>query len=212
MNTMFPVNLTKTQKWKVSTFTLDLPFTYEDLLPELENENWVNPSVINNLGNDNWGGVRFKCMNPKPENKRLCQLKEFFGSEELKHKFVHWLYETDESMTWDWEWTPDEMCRHTHLHGEFTRDMPGFYNVIHTDFRKLVATGLVYWAKEDNPAVCSTFYDSFNKDNPVPIPTNFGHGWIHSNGNNTWHDGRNDTDQMRYSTLLGLTLNITPIR
>jgi len=211
MNTQFPVHIEPTGKWKVSKFHIDLPFTHDELLSELENETWVNPSVINNLGNDIWGGVRFKCMNPKSEHTKMRQLKEFFCSDELKHKFVHWLYETDESMNWDWEWTPDEMCEHTILHGEFSKDMPGFVNVLHTDYRKLVATGLVYYAKEDNPDLSTVFYDTMDRVNPVRMTTNFGDGWFHSNGNNTWHEGWNKTDKVRYSTLLGLTLNIKPL-
>lgn len=207
----FPINIELTGKWKVSKFHIDLPFTHEELLSELENETWVNPSMINNLGNDNWGGVRFKCMNPRPEHTKLNRLKEFFCSDELKHKFVHWLYETDESMSWDWEWTPDEMCQHTILHGEFSKDMPGFVNVLHTDYRKLVATGLVYYAKEDDSNLSTVFYDTMDRVNPVRMTTNFGDGWLHSNGNNTWHEGWNKTDKVRYSTLLGLTLNIKPL-
>jgi hypothetical protein len=211
MNTKFPIYLETTSKLKVSKFHIDLPYTYQDLLSEFENEEWVNPRLFNNHETDNWGNFRFKCMNPKSENRKLRELKDFFSSEELKYKFVHWLYDTDESMKWEWDWDPDEICRHTWLHGEFSKDTPGFENVIHTDFRKLLATGLVYWAKEDDPDLSTVFYDDLNRSNPVRMTTNFADGWFHSNGNNTWHEGWNRTNQMRYSTLLGLTLNITPI-
>ena len=209
---MFPITFETTPKWKVSTFKVDLPFTYDDLIVELENENWVNPSEFNNLANDNWTGARSKIMSPKLEHRHMWALKRFFSSDELKIQLINRLYEADPAMEYDWEWTPEEMAEHTLLHGDFTRDVPGFQNPIHTDFRKLVATGLVYWSKEDDPNLSSYFYDDpYGKTNPVRMPTNFGHGWLHNNGNNTYHDGRNDTNQMRYSTLIGLTLNITPL-
>jgi hypothetical protein len=212
MNTIFPLQIKKSPKWKVSKLHIELPYTHEELLSEFENEEWQNPSILNNLGNDNWNNVRFKCMRPKEQHKRLRELHQFFSSNELKSKLVHWLYENDESMWSDWEWTPEELCRHTNLHGEFSKDLPGFVNVLHTDFRKLVATGLVYYAKEDNPDLSTVFYDTVDRANPVRMTTNFGDGWVHSNGNNTWHEGWNRTNQNRYSTLLALTLNINPIQ
>lgn len=211
MALIFPLYLEQAPKWKVTRLHVDLPFSQADLLSELEQEDWVNPSVINNLGNDNWGGVRFKCMQPKPEHHNMLQLHDFFQSDELKRRLVNWMYETDPSMTWDWEWTPDQMCTHTKLHGEFSKDMPGFVNVMHTDYRKLVATGMVYFSCTDDDRLSTVFYDTQDRDNAVRMTTNFGDGWWHSNGNNTWHEGWNKTDQVRYSALLGLTLNIAPI-
>lgn len=211
MKLIFPLSLKSTLKWKVTHLHVDLPFSQEELLSELEQEEWVNPSVINNLGNDNWGGVRFKCMNPKLEHRNMRLLHDFFQSDELKQRLVHWMYETDDSMNWDWEWTPEQMCAHTRLHGEFSRDMPGFVNVMHTDYRKLVATGMVYFSSQDDDRLSTVFYDTMDRANAVRMTTDFGDGWWHSNGNNTWHEGWNKTDQVRYSALLGLTLNITPI-
>jgi hypothetical protein len=211
MTTLFPINIEPTGKWKVSKFHIDLPYTYDELLAEFENEDWVSPGMINNLGNDNWGATRFKIMNPKSENRRLTELTKFFRSPELKKKFVYWLYESDTSFQYDWEWTPDEMCEHTILHGEFSKDVPGFVNVLHTDFRKLVATGLVYYAKTDDPDISTVFHDDPNRTNSFRMTTNFGDGWLHANGNNTYHEGWNRTDYPRYSTLIGLTLNITKI-
>ena len=202
MNTLFPVTFNKTHKRRLLTMQINLPFTYDNLLAELENEDWVNPNTINNLGNDNWGNSRFKVMHPKQEHKCMNQLQHFFCSETLKRAFVDQLY---------WEWTPEEMCKHTNMHGEFSKDMPGFHNQLHTDYRKLVATGLVYWAKENNPDVCSVFYDSQDRKNPIPMTTNFGDGWFHGNGNETYHEGWNRTDKPRYSTLIGLGLNVTPV-
>jgi hypothetical protein len=190
---------------------IDLPFTYEELLADLENENWINPSVENNLGNDNWGATRFKVMHPKKEHKLLRSLHHFFNSDEFKRVFVEELYNNDPGFDFDWEWTPEEMCNHTMIHGEFSKDLPGFYNDLHTDYRKLVGTGLVYWAKANNPDVCSVFYDSREKISPVVMTTDFGHGWMHGNCNDTYHEGWNRTDRPRYSSLIGLTLNVTPV-
>jgi len=211
MNTIFPITISNTPQPRLSVIHIDLPFTYEDLLAELEHEDWCNPSIRNNLNNDNWGNTRFKVTFPKQEHTCMRSLAEFFNSDQLKRVFVDQLYESDPMFSFDWEWTPEQMCERTVMHGEFSKDIPGFHNEIHTDYRQLVATGLVYWAKENNPDVSSTFYDSKDRTNPIPMTTNFGDGWFHGNGNNTYHEGWNRTDRPRYSSLIGLTLNITPV-
>lgn len=208
----FTLNFKATPKYRVSTVQLDMPYTRSELLTELENEEWVSPGNINPLGVDLWHSTRFKCMHPKAEHTKLTALTNFFNSNHAKHQLVSWLFTTAPALSFEYDWNIDTMCDHCLLHGEITKDSPGFVNVMHTDYRKLVATGMIYLTERDDPNLSTYFYDTMQRDNPVRMSTNFGNGWVHSNGNDTWHEGWNKTPNMRYSILLGLTMNVTPVR
>jgi hypothetical protein len=207
----FILNFKITPKDRVSTLQLDMPYTRSELLTELENEEWVSPGIINPLNADLWNGTRFKCMHPKPEHSKLTALANFLNSGQTKHQLISWLFDTTPSLSYEYDWTVDTMYKHCSLHSEITRDSPGFINVLHTDYRKLVATAMIYLTDRDDPTLSTYFYDTMERDNPIRMPTNFGHGWLHSNGNNTWHEGWNKTPEVRYTILLGLTMNVTPL-
>ena len=193
---------------RVGRVVLLMPFTYEEARKELENEVWISPAQTNNLGQDLWEAQRCHVMSPKREHTCLTQLVEYFRSDELKWEMIKHLYDLSPGLRTDWDWTPEDMFHGCQLHGHFSRDVPGFVNVLHTDYRKLVATGMFYWNDADDEDVSTWFYDSRDRVNPTRMPTGFGAGWIHANGNDTYHEGWNRTDRYRYSTLLGLTLNV----
>lgn len=205
---MIKIHFSPSAQTRVGYLRLELPFEHAELLAEFENENWINPATTNKIGEDLWGEQRAKCMRPKQENKNLMSLFEYFRSNELKRTFIDFLYQASPMLKNDWEWTPEDMFASTDLHGHFVKDYPGFVNVLHTDYRRLVGTAMIYFNDRDNPDSSSWFYNSIHRDNPMRMPTGFGVGWIHSNGNDTWHEGWNRTDQMRYSALLGLTLDM----
>ena len=209
--TVLALHFTESTKHRVSTMRLDMPYSRDELIVELENEDWVSPGAINPLNIDLWNGERFKCMNPKPHHPKLTSILNFFKSPETKYQIVSWLFNTTPSLSYEYNWTVETMCRHCTLHGEITRDSPGFVNVLHTDYRKLVATGMIYLTENDDPNLSTYFYDTMQRDNPVRIPTNFSNGWLHSNGNDTWHEGWNKTPKVRYTILIGVTMNVTPL-
>jgi hypothetical protein len=74
--------------------------------------------------------------------------------------------------------------------------------------RRLVATGMIYLCDSNDPDQASAFYDTPDRQSEQIVETGYGLGWVHSNNWNTWHDGWNRTDQIRYSILLALTLQL----
>lgn len=209
--TLYPIEIQPTQKYRVARFHVDLPYTLEDLLPELNNEDWIPHGEIGEVGNNPWPGTRFKVLRPRAENQRLIELWHYVCSDWLKRTFIDWMYANIRNIDIDWDWRPENMFNCCHIHGEFTKDMPGFVNDIHTDYRKLVATGMIYLSAGDNPDTSTYFCDNIERKNQFRIPSGLGDGWWHANGNDTWHEGWNKTNQPRYSILLALTVNTTPL-
>lgn len=190
---------------------MDLPFSPYELRAELEAEKWIPHGAVGAVGNDPWPGMRFKVLRPKPSNKKLTSIWNYCCSDQLKQTFIDWMYQYVHGIAVDWDMHPETMFKTCHLHGEFTKDMPGFVNDIHTDYRKLVATGMIYLSDRDDPDLSTYFCDDLNRTNQIRMTTNIGDGWWHANGNDTWHEGWNRTDQVRYSILLALTINTSTI-
>ena len=209
--TPYPIEIHPTQKYRVARFHIDIPYTLDDLMPELENEDWIPHGDLGEVGNNPWPGMRFKVTRPKEENRRLSELFDYTCSDWLKKAFIEWMYKYIPNINVDWDWHPENMYKSCHLHGEFTKDMPGFVNDIHTDYRKLVATGMIYFSRGDDPNISTYFCDDLERKNQFRMPSGMGDGWWHANGNDTYHEGWNRTDQPRYSMLLGLTLNTAPM-
>jgi hypothetical protein len=209
MNMFNPIKITATGKWKLAHIHVDIPYTFEEVLKELGNETWVSPGDLNPLNVDLWQGQRAKCMNPR--GKILTQIQSYLCDESTVWSLIHWMYDTIPGFAQDYDWSPQDMFDHCMFHAELTRDAPGFVNVLHTDYRKLVATGMLYLTKQDDSNLSTVFYDTANRGNPVRMTTNWGDGWWHANGNDTWHEGWNHTQSIRYSFLLGLTLNVQPV-
>jgi hypothetical protein len=199
------------RRWLVSQTHLNMPYSREQVLQELENEEWVPHGMVAPVGHNPWPGTRFKCMRPKWENQALVYISRYYGSDAFKRRIIDWMYEHYQSIDVTWGLTADEMFNKSRTHIEFTKDLPGFVNDIHCDYRQLIATGMVYFSESDNPDLSTYFYETQDRVNPIRMPTNFGDGWWHMNYHNTWHEGWNRTDQVRYSGLLGLTINVADI-
>lgn len=190
---------------------VNIPYSRSELLEEFERENWQPFGATSEVDINHWPGKRFKVLWPRQENRKLWELQRYFSSDELKHRVIDAMYERmPEFASW-WGWQPEGMFRHCSVHGELTKDLPGFVNDIHTDYRRLVATGLIYWSEHDDERLSSFFWDDLERNNPTRITTAYGDGWWHANSNNSWHGGVNDTDEIRYSSLLGLTVNVAPL-
>ena len=190
----------------VSELKLELPFDRAQIIQELENENWVPHGEVAPVGHNPWPNTRYKCLRPQWENQALTAISRYFGSVAFKRQAINWMYQEYHGIDVTWGMSAEEMCRKSRTHIEFTKDMPGFVNDIHTDYRQLIATGMIYFSEHDTPDLSSYFYTDQNRSNPTRITTAFGDGWWHMNNYDTWHEGWNRTDQVRYSGLLGLTI------
>lgn len=211
MSSDYRLEISRTEKDRLAKLKIHFPYTRKDLIDEIEKESWDNPGNINPLGVDLWQAQRAKCMRPKEEHGKVKSLCDWLSSDEIKRTLIDWMFDHIPALSWEYDYDKVSMFNHTLAHSELTRDVPGFVNVLHTDYRKLVATGMIYLTNRDSPDLSTYFYDTMDRQNPVRMTTEFGDGWWHANGNNTWHEGWNRTDQFRYVILLGLTLNVTPI-
>lgn len=176
----------------------------EEIIAELEKEQWNPYGQETKIDHDIWQGYRYKVH--RPISPMLQQISNYFRGDQAKQLVIDALFQHKKGFTVTWGMTPEMMMRNTELHVEFTKDRPGFECGIHCDYRLLVATGLIYLSDSDNINHATVFYDNPKRENPLPIPSGFGQGWFHANDWNTWHDGWNRTTKDRYSMLLGLTL------
>lgn len=190
----------------VSELKLELPFERAQIIQELDSEDWVPHGDVAPVGHNPWPNTRYKCLRPQWEHQALTAVSRYFGSVEFKRQAIGWMYQEYHGIDVTWGMSAEEMCRRSRTHIEFTKDMPGFVNDIHTDYRQLIATGMIYFSEHDTPDLSSYFYTDQNRSNPTRITTAFGDGWWHMNNYDTWHEGWNRTDQVRYSGLLGLTI------
>jgi len=195
----------------VSELKLELPFDRAQIIQELDDEAWVPHGEISPVGHNPWPGMRFKCLRPQWKNQALTGVSRYFGSVEFKRQAIDWMYQEYHGIDVTWGMSADEMCRRSRTHIEFTKDMPGFVNDIHTDYRQLIATGMIYFSDHDTPDLSSYFYTDQHRSNPTRMTTAFGDGWWHMNNYDTWHEGWNRTDQVRYSGLLGLTIHTSDL-
>jgi len=206
---MLSMSMSRTDRYQVAKLKLHHPWSFEEIQRDLEQEIWVNPSLDNNLGLDLWKGWRAKCHDP--QTKTLSAITEFLKSDSLKHQLIGWIYDHLENFHTEYMMDRQELSDCCNLHGELVKDTPGFVNILHTDYRRLAATGMIYLCQYDDPDVSTFFYDSRDRTNPVRMTTEFCDGWWHPNGNDTYHEGWNRTNRFRYSFLIGLTLNVQPL-
>lgn len=189
-----------------SQLKVNFPWTLEELMCELDQETWKPYSADTSVKHDVWPGHRYKLH--RPRGKKLCQIIEFFGQDSTRDYVIACLYRDKPSWEVNWQMYPWRMSLNTELHAEFTKDLPGFHNGIHCDMRRLVGTGMIYLVDRNDQNLASAFYDNPMRDNACVVETGYGLGWVHSNDWNSWHDGWNRTEQVRYSILLGLTLKL----
>lgn len=189
-----------------SQLKVNFPWPLETLIAELEKETWQPYGMETSVEHNVWTGKRFKCH--RPQSQILQSIVNYWARDDVRQQVVESLYKEKEMFQVNWQMYPWRMAQNTVLHAEFTKDLPGFENGIHCDMRRLVGTGMIYLVDRDDPNLASGFYDHPNRENEHIVTTGYGMGWFHSNDWNTWHDGWNRTDQVRYSILLGLTLKL----
>jgi hypothetical protein len=190
--------------YKVLGINFSNGHSQKEIVEELKKEKWNPYGVETKIDHDLWKGYRYKVH--RPASPMLQQIVRYFLSSEAKRKVIDALYAQKTEFKSMWGMTADMMMDNSLLHAEFTKDLPGFENGIHCDYRLLIGTGLVYFTDQDSGDHCTVFYDDPQRNNPFRVPSDFGQGWFHANDWNTWHDGWNRTTEDRYSMLLGLTV------
>lgn len=191
---------------RVSTLRVQFPWPRQQLIADLEQEDWRPYGQETAVKHDAWPGTRFKLH--RPQSPRLQSIIEFFARDSTRDYLIECLYRDKPILQINWQMYTWRMSMNSILHAEFTRDLPGFHNGLHCDMRRLIGTGMIYLVDRDDENLASCFYANPNREDPRMIPTGYGLGWVHSNDWDTWHDGWNRTQEVRYSILLGLTLKL----
>ena len=189
-----------------STLKVNFPWRREELIAEFEQQEWQPYGMETAVKHEVWIGKRFKVH--RPISPYMRQIVEFFGRDSTRDYVIQCLYRDKPMFGVNWQMYPWRMSMNTEMHAEFTKDLPGFENGIHCDMRRLVSTGMIYLNEGNDPQVASGFYDHPMRHNEHIVETGYGMGWIHSNDWNTWHDGWNRSDRVRYSIMIALTLKL----
>lgn len=193
----------------IESISLPLPYSYDVIVREFENEEWTNHADSEVKSND---GLAHRAVLPAPKSLILKEILEFVSSDKVKNQIIQQLYKDFPSIQSDWEgWTPEQMSKATVWGGQFLKDSPGYLLEKHLDTKLQVATGLIYFTENDNPDIATTYYTDKTGADPLRISTNFCNGVIHINSYNTWHSGHNKTNKDRYLMIVGLLLNVNTL-
>ena len=194
--------LFKKQRDYIYTFNLNLSCTNETILKALQQETWL-PDEAGYAQNS--FPTRFRVR--QVCSPILCEIEKYVEHGEFKSLLLTELYK-NQSFGAVWGVSPERMDKMTFIYGIFTKDLPTYNIRIHTDDRMHVVQGMIYFIPTDDPDQSTTFYTSFEGDNPMRIPTGSGAGYFAANTNNSWHTGKNSSTEDRYSLIFGIRLNL----
>ena len=184
------------------TFKLDLINSIDVILKELQQELWSPDEAGYNQSSF---PTRFRVRQVR--SPVLREIEKYVEHGEFKSLLLTELYKS-QSFGAIWGVGPERIDKMTFIYGIFTKDLPTYNIGIHTDDRMHVAQGMIYFVPTDDPDQSTTFYTTFEGDNPIRIPTGPGAGYVAANTNNIWHTGKNASTQDRYSLIFGIRLNL----
>jgi hypothetical protein len=192
----------KKQRDYIYTFQFDLPCPNATILHTLQQETW-QPDRAGYAQND--FETRYRLTHPT--DSRLIAIQDCIQNNDFKNQIISTLYQ-EQLFPGYWGLSQERMMDQTFIYGVYTLDKPGYSIRIHTDDRLHVVQGMIYFIPTDDPDQSTTFYTTFEGDNPMRIPTGPGLGYIAANTNNSWHTGKNASTQDRYSLIFGIRLNL----
>jgi len=186
----------------VYSIKLELPYTNAEIVNELKVENWEED--IAGYGQTSFP-TRFRIR--QVQSNILREIEQYVEHGKFKHQIIDQLYQYP-GFAAMWGVDPAKMDQQTFIYGVFTKDLPGYFIRPHTDDRMHVVQGMIYFIPTDDPDQSTTFYTTFEGDNPMRIPTGPGAGYVAANTNNGWHAGKNASEVDRYSLIFGIRLNL----
>ena len=189
------------QRNYIYTLKLDLPASHDQIVTELAQEDW-QPDEAGYAQNSFPTRYRLRTVT----QPTLKQIEQYVEHGSFKRDIIDLLWTTNFPALWGVD--ADRMDRMTFIYGIFTKDCPGYSIRPHTDDRMHVLQGMIYFIPTDDPDQSTTFYTTFEGDNPMRIPTGPGAGYIAANTNNSWHTGKNSSIKDRYSLIFGIRLNL----
>jgi len=192
----------KKQRDYIYTFSYTLPYPNNVILQALQQEDWQPDQA--GYGQNNFS-TRYRLTHPT--NSVLIEIQEWIDHGDVKEQIINQLYQ-ESLFSGYWGLNQERMIDNTFIYGIYTLDKPGYSIRIHTDDRLHVVQGMIYFIPTDDPDQSTTFYTSFEGDNPMRIPTGPGAGYFAANTNNSWHTGKNYSTEDRYSLIFGIRLNL----
>ena len=190
------------QRDYIYTFDLNLLYTNNEILSALQQEDWQPDQA--GYAQDSFP-TRYRLTHPK--NSVLTEIQQWIDHGDVKKQIVDQLYQ-EQLFPGYWGLSQERMMDQTFIYGVYTLDKPGYSIRIHTDDRMHVVQGMIYFIPTDDPDQSTTFYTTFEGDNPIRIPTGPGAGYIAANTNNSWHTGKNSSTEDRYSLIFGIRLKL----
>ena len=190
------------QRDYVYTFTLDLPYTNDEIVSILKQETWLPDQA--GYAQNNFP-TRYRLTHPK--NSALTEIQQWIDHGDVKAQIIDRLYQ-ESLFPGYWGLSQERMMDQTFIYGIYTLDRPGYSIRIHTDDRLHVAQGMIYFIPTDDPDQSTTFYTTFEGDDPMRISTGPGAGYVAANTNNSWHTGKNTSNEDRYSLIFGIRLKL----
>lgn len=191
----------------LSNIKLILDYDYHTLKNELANESWIPQGEKQYVGQENEAfHYRWLIKDMNPKSKKLSSILQYLSSDEVHNKALDSLFSYSPQFEGLWGMDIDKMKRFAYWHAYYQKDSPGWYLKPHTDYRRLVATGMIYLTEKDDPNLSTYFYWNSEEKNEVRLPTDFGDGWLHVNDAPNIHMGMNKSAEDRYSILIGLTI------
>lgn len=186
-------------------FTLD--YDYATVLNELQMESWTPQGVKQYVGQENDAfHYRWLIENMRPKSVILKSIISYLQSDTVHNRALESLYSYNPQFEGLWGMDMAKMKRFADWHAYFQKDRPGWYLKPHTDYRRLVATGMIYLTEYDDPDISTYFYWDNKQENEIRLTTNFGDGWLHVNDGPNIHVGMNKSNADRYTILIGLTI------
>lgn len=179
---------------------------YHTILAELKKEKWKPQGLVQYTGQENDAFYKRWVIDGDIKSPVLQDIINYIQSEPVHKKAVEHLYSFSPQFEGLWGMPKEKMLRFAQWHAYFQNDKPGFDLKIHTDYRRLVATGLIYLTQDDHPDISTYFYWDNKQENEIRMTTNFGDGWLHVNDAPNYHGGSNKSNEDRYTILVGLTI------
>jgi hypothetical protein len=192
----------KKQRDFIYTFNLPLSMSNDVILKELQQEQWT-PDQAGYAQNS--FPTRYRLTHPK--NNALIEIQNWIDHSDFKNEIIDQLYQ-ESLFPGHWGISQQRMMEKTFIYGIYTLDKPGYSIRIHTDDRLHVVQGMIYFIPTDDPKRSTTFYTSFEGNNPMRIPTGPGAGYVAANLSTSWHTGENSSNEDRYSLIFGIRLNL----
>jgi hypothetical protein len=189
------------QRNYIYTLKLDLPWTNDQIVTELTQEQWT-PDEAGYAQNAFPTRFRLRTVT----QPILRQIEQYVEHGSFKRDLIDLLWSTNFPAVWGVD--ADRMDAMTFMYGIFTKDCPGYFIRPHTDDRMHVLQGMIYFIDGDDPDQSTTTYTTFEGDNPLRIPTGSGVGYFAANTNTSWHAGQNASTLDRYSMVFGIRLNL----